>query len=110
MWQQVAKQVAADGCTLDARELLWLEMAAAERDQLAKVEAELAKAPLVVKGSMGQPVANSLLAEATRGRQVIASLLARLGLDDPALAVGRGGRTTGPQARAAAYSRHRRVG
>jgi hypothetical protein len=107
LWREIITQVAEDGCKLDARELTWLRLACAEADQLARVEAQLADAELVVKGSMGQPVANSLLSEATRCRQVIAALLARLSLDDPMAAIGRGGRTTPTSARAAAMARRR---
>jgi hypothetical protein len=110
LWREINAQVVDDGLELDARERRWLLLACCEADQLARVEQALDDADLVVKGSMGQPVANSLLGEATRGRQVIAGLLARLRIDDPlAVGVGRGSRTTPTAARAAAFARHRRV-
>src|SRR5439155_60289 len=68
----------------------WLRDACAEADQLARIEAALDGADLQVRGSQGQPVPNGLLGEATRARTTIATLLARLGLDDPAHAAGRG--------------------
>lgn len=110
LWRDIARQIADDGLVLDARELRWLRDACFEADQLAVLEAELAGAALVVKGSQNQPVAHPLIGEARRCRVTIAGLLARIGLEDPNASVGsgRGSRTTSESARAAAMTRHHR--
>ena len=61
-------------------ELRTLENACRATDRADRVAAELAKGPLTVPGSAGQPVGNPLLAEAARLDALIASLLARLKL------------------------------
>jgi hypothetical protein len=108
LWEQIATQLADDGLTLDSREARFLRDACFQADDLARIEAELDGAELTVRGSQGQPVANSLLSEATRARTTIATLLARLELTDPAVAAstGRGSRTTSTSARRAAMIRH----
>jgi len=108
LWASIIGQAANDGLELDARELRWLRDAAAEADQLARIEAALAVTALQVVGSTGQPRGHPMLAEASRSRSTIAALLARLGLDDPGVAAGRGSgwRTTSASARHAALVRH----
>jgi hypothetical protein len=107
LWIAIVGQAAEDGLALDARELRWLRDAAAEADQLARIEAALAGAELEVIGSTGQPRAHPMLAEASRSRSIIAALLGRLGLVDPADArPGSGSRTTSASARRAALIRH----
>lgn len=107
LWRAITGQLEGDGLTPDARESIWLELAAREADQLATIESALAGEALIVRGSRGQDVSHPLLAEARSSRQTIAALLARVGLEDPAsVVVGRGSRTTSTSARRAAHVRH----
>lgn len=91
LWRCIAKQWADDRLTPDARECRLLADACAEADMLAILEASLAKAIAagddVVKGSTGQPVTHPHVSECRRSRAQIASLLGKLGLDDPAARV-----------------------
>ncbi|QFU97883.1 hypothetical protein KDY119_01389 [Luteimicrobium xylanilyticum] len=73
---------------------------------LADIDVALIDAPMVVRGAQGQLVAHPLLSEARRSRAQIATLLGKIGLEDPAVATGRGGRTTSTSARRAALARH----
>jgi hypothetical protein len=112
LWVSIAAHWAGDDLTPDAREARLLADACAEADMLATLEAalaaEVAEGRLIVKGSQGQPVTSSLVAECRRSRAQVAALLGKLGMDDPSESSkpGRGGRTTSAQARAAAYARH----
>jgi phage terminase small subunit len=87
LWRSIARQWADDELIPDARERRLLEDACHEADMLAVLAAELATAlaegRMLVKGSMGQPVANPLVAETRRSRAQIAALLLKLGLDQP---------------------------
>lgn len=91
---------------LRADELRILEDACREVDLVERLEVELSKAELVVKGSMGQPVANPLVQEIRQHRQVVKGLLAALKLPDEDGSVS-GSRSS--QARAAAQARWRRT-
>lgn len=103
----VVAQVAGDGLQLDAREVALLTAACREADVLARIEDELADAPVTTVGAQGQTVAHPLIGEARRSRQTVAALLRQIGLEDPAVASpGSGSRTTPWQARAAAQARH----
>jgi len=107
LWRELASQVAEDGLQMDKRELELLRAACREADMLAQIEDGLVDQPMVVRGAQGQLVAHPLLSEARRSRAQIASLLGKIGLEDPMVgAVGRGGRTTSTSARRAALSRH----
>lgn len=53
-------------------------------DTLDRIEAELAKSPLLIPGSAGQSRPNPLLSEARGHRQVITQLSRSLGLSDVA--------------------------
>lgn len=108
LWRRIAVQVAEDGAHMDGRELHWLELACAETDALAEIEAALQGQPRTVKGAQAQMVAHPLIGEARRSRAAVATWLAKLDLVDPdvrAAGSGRGSRTTSAQARAAALSR-----
>lgn len=88
--------------TLRSDELVVLEDACREADLVARLEAELASAELMVVGSMGQPVVNPLVAELRQHRSTFAKLAAQLKLpDEPGAAAG--DRST--SARAAAVAR-----
>ena len=81
LWREVCADVAEAGLELDARDRHWLGSACTLTDRAATLEAALADAPLMVKGSMGQQVSNPLLAEWRSHAQLAAQLLARLKLD-----------------------------
>lgn len=79
-------QAVWDGVTgvyaLRPDELRILEDACREIDLVERLEADLTGAPLTVKGSQGQPVANPLVAEVRQHRQVVKGLLGSLKLPD----------------------------
>jgi hypothetical protein len=83
LWRTVVREAATEGLEVDSREQFWLCSACKLADQLAVLEAEMANQPLLVKGSMGQPVPNGLLAEIRSHHHLIAQLLARLKVDVP---------------------------
>jgi hypothetical protein len=88
LWKAITGQWSGDDLEPDARELRILADACAEADLLDVLEAKLAEevkaGRLIVKGSQGQPVTSSLVAETRRSRAQVAALLGKLGLDDPA--------------------------
>lgn len=106
LWQSVAEQVEGDGLELDARERRWLTDACAEADVVATLAAAMRTAPLMVKGSQGQDVINPVFTEVRQHREALARLLARLKLDDPAVA-GSVHRYDSTTARDAAFKRWR---
>ena len=63
-------------------ELRLLEDACREIDLIERLEDALIDAPLVAKGSMGQPVASPLVQEVRQHRSVLSSLLIKLKLPD----------------------------
>ena len=67
---------------LNPDELELVAMAARSADDLAKLEAELVNAPVMVPGSMGQERVNPLFAEVRATRALIGQLLGRLKLPD----------------------------
>jgi hypothetical protein len=68
---------------LRADELRLLEAAAREVDLIERMQAELdAGAPLVVKGSMGQPAASPLVSEIRQHRGTLKTLLSALKLSE----------------------------
>ena len=81
LWREICADVAVAGMELDARDRLWLGSACKLTDRAATLEAALADAPLLVKGSMGQQVSTPLRAEWRSHSQLAAQLLARLKLD-----------------------------
>lgn len=84
-------------------ELDVLERACRASDRTAAMVEILDAEPLMVKGSMGQPVVHPLVAEVRAHEAQVASLLARLKLpDEPG---GAGEQPRSSQARAAAQSR-----
>jgi uncharacterized protein YejL (UPF0352 family) len=74
-------------------------------DVIERLDAEMATAPLVVRGSMGQPIVNSLIAEARAQRQALANALGRLRLPDPDAEKDPGAMARTVRARRAALSR-----
>lgn len=87
-------------------ELRILEDACREIDLIARLDAELRKkgSTLVVNGSMGQPVANPLVAEVRQHRNTLKGLLASLKLpDDPDEAKGKSRSTSAREAAAARW-------
>lgn len=78
-----------------------------EADLIAQMDTDYKKSTLMVKGSMGQPVVNPLVAELRQHRGVLARLLAQLKLpdQDPAESNGEATPTRSTNARAAANAR-----
>ncbi len=101
---KVWRSVVAD-YDLRPDELRILEDACREATLIDRLHHELQGAPLVVKGSMGQPTASPLVQEIRQHRQTFAALMARLKLEDIDGAAA-GDRSA--RARAAAQARWRR--
>ncbi len=76
-----------------------------EADIIDRLEEELAGAPLIVKGSMGQLVASPLVSEVRQHRTVLAGLLKSLKLPDAPDEAERRRAAVSDQARAAARAR-----
>lgn len=77
LWDSVA-----DRYSLRPDEVRMLVDACKEADIVARLETELADAPLMVKGSMGQLVASPLVTEVRQHRAAVAMLLGKLKLPD----------------------------
>jgi hypothetical protein len=77
LWQAVLTEH-----ELRTDELRVLEDACREVDLIERMHAELQTSPLVVKGSMGQDVANPLVQELRQHRALVARLLGALKLSD----------------------------
>lgn len=86
-------------------ELRILEDACREMDLIERLEEGLVGAPLTVKGSTGQPVANPLVSEIRQHRQTVKSLLGSLKLPDDS-----GSGAASEAARNQANARWRRAG
>src|SRR4051794_28342793 len=67
---------------LRADELRVLEAAAFEADLINSLQASLAEAPMMVRGSMGQDVLNPVVSEVRQHRATFAALLRQLKLPD----------------------------
>lgn len=87
-------------------ELRVLEDACREAQLIDRIDDELRMAPLVVRGSMGQPTASPLLTEIRQHRSTLAGLLKRLNLPDEVGSDSPAERSV--KARAAANARWRR--
>lgn len=77
LWRAVT-----DGYTLREDERQALVAAAQTLDELARIEAALKDAPVVVEGSKGQERPNPLFAEVRAHRLVLKGLLLAVGLTD----------------------------
>ncbi len=99
LWSSVT-----DKYDLRVDELVVLEKACRASDRIAKMEAELEGSDFMVKGSMGQPVVNPLVAEIRAHEALVQRLLGGLKLPDDASASG-AEQPRSTQARAAAQSR-----
>ena len=86
-----------------------LEDACRERDMIARLEASMAEAELLVKGSMGQVVINPLVSELRQHRATFASLMRQLKLPDEGEGSDQGGALSAKN-RAAAQARWARRG
>ncbi|MCC0099443.1 hypothetical protein K7B10_32645 [Streptomyces flavotricini] len=75
LWQQITKDY-----ELSPDELALLGQTCRTLDELEAISAALAAGPAVVEGSMGQPKASALFAEARAHRLVLAKLLDQLAL------------------------------
>lgn len=81
-----------------------LEDACRERDLIARMEDQLADAPLMVAGSMGQLVLHPMVGELRQHRATFATLMRQLKLPDDAAGSDQGGELSAKN-RAAAQSR-----
>ena len=90
-----------------ADELRVLDDACRTADIIAKLEAELAKGELTVRGSQGQPVANPMLGELRQYRALLRGQLKSLNLPDED---GRASEDRSTKARNAANARWKRTG
>ncbi len=101
------RQQVLDRYELSPPELLLLEKAAVTANELARLEGELADAPLVVRGSRGQDRPSPLLNEVRGHRRTLEMLLRSLALPVEGETVGR---PRSPRHAAAARERWRRHG
>ncbi len=69
----------------DPREVHALRQACLLEDDVARLRKELADAPLIVKGSTGQPVENPLLGSIRNATQLQARLLGSIAVDNSEL-------------------------
>ncbi|MEO3851743.1 hypothetical protein ABGB09_29645 [Streptomyces sp. B8F3] len=100
LWREVAGRY-----ELRPDEVRLLADACREADIIERLEEELAGAPLIVKGSMGQSVASPLVSEVRQHRTVLAGLLKSLKLPDAPAQAARRRAYVSEQARAAARAR-----
>lgn len=100
LWRRVTSEY-----VLDPAETALLAAACRTLDELARIDAELAAAPLLVTGSRGQPVPNGLLEQARAHRKVLDALVRSLALPVGDAVIGE---RRGTQQAAAAMARHRR--
>lgn len=77
LWTKLTKEF-----EFRADELRVLEDCCREIDLIERMETELRDAPMVVRGSMGQPVAAPLVQEVRQHRATLARLFASLKLPD----------------------------
>lgn len=107
LWRSILADL-DDGWELDARELDLLRRACRCADELAKLEAEIDRAGVVVEGSHGQARTNPAIAEARQLRLVLLRCLSAIELDDPTEAA-RSSTPAEARARKAANARWSRV-
>lgn len=100
LWREVVERY-----ELRPDEARLLTDACREADIIDRLEAALADASLVVKGSMGQLVASPLVSEVRQHRSVLARLLKALNLPDTPAEAERRHNAVSEQARAAARAR-----
>lgn len=81
LWNSVIADVPA-GWSLDEREYAILGLAARQADDLALLDAAVARDGAMSVGSKGQPVVHPALQEARQARITIGRLLGQLGLPD----------------------------
>lgn len=105
LWEEIAGTF-----VLRVDELRVLGDACREVDLIERMHAELQDARLVVKGSMGQDVANPLVQELRQHRSLVARLLAVLKLPDEDGQEEHDARARSSQARKAALTRWGRAG
>ncbi len=74
----VLAELADDGLAVDAKEAVLLVEAARTLDTCHRIETELAAAPLMVAGSMGQLRPSPLLDALDRSRRTLSTLLAKV--------------------------------
>lgn len=80
LWRKITAEFELEDSP-DKAELLY--QACRVADQIAELDDAAAEAPLMVKGSMGQPVISPFISEARAQRSLLAQLLARMNFADP---------------------------
>ncbi|MFG2596698.1 hypothetical protein [Streptomyces sp. NPDC048462] len=105
LWQEIGEVF-----ELRVDELRILGDACREVDLIERMHVALLDAPLLVKGSMGQEVANPLVQELRQHRALVARLLSALKLPDDEEQEDTDGRARSSQARKAALARWGRTG
>jgi hypothetical protein len=83
LWRSVAGELADDCLQMTAIERVWLGSACQMTDQAAILEKALAGAARMVRGSMGQDVANPLISELRQLHLAVNLTLSRIKTDVP---------------------------
>jgi pyruvate/2-oxoglutarate dehydrogenase complex dihydrolipoamide acyltransferase (E2) component len=104
LWSSVVTGLPA-GWEFDERETAILTLAARQADDLAALQAVIAREGPIAVGSTGQPVVHPAVAEARQARLAIGRLLGQLGVPDEAGSRGTAASMRGQRAARARWGR-----